>query len=113
MAKVNSAFVDQVDGFSVIGTAGTGEQALARIADPRPDLVLLDLYLPDAAWRSSQGRAAGRGRARGDGGRDRGHQRQPFSGVSTQLRSAGTAATATTALRRSSSACPRRGSASS
>ncbi|MGW0199525.1 response regulator [Nonomuraea sp. NPDC003201] len=31
----------------MIGTAGSGEQALERIAELRPDLVLLDLYLPD------------------------------------------------------------------
>ncbi|MEV4575613.1 response regulator [Nonomuraea jabiensis] len=47
VAKVNSGFVSQVDGFRVIGTASTGEQALDRIAALRPDLVLLDLYLPD------------------------------------------------------------------
>ncbi|GAA1626139.1 response regulator [Nonomuraea maheshkhaliensis] len=47
VAKVNSGFVNQVDGFRVIGTASTGEQALDRIAALRPDLVLLDLYLPD------------------------------------------------------------------
>ncbi|MEV1170636.1 response regulator [Nonomuraea sp. NPDC049784] len=47
VAKVNSSFVNQVEGFRVIGTAGTGEQALDRIAELHPDLVLLDLYLPD------------------------------------------------------------------
>lgn len=47
VAKVNSGFVNQVDGFRVIGTASTGEQALDRITALHPDLVLLDLYLPD------------------------------------------------------------------
>ncbi|MEV5410380.1 response regulator [Thermopolyspora sp. NPDC052614] len=47
VARVNSGFVNQVDGFRVIGTASTGEQALERITELRPDLVLLDLYLPD------------------------------------------------------------------
>ncbi|MEU6411841.1 response regulator [Microbispora sp. NPDC046933] len=47
VAKINSGFVRRVDGFRVVGTAGTGEQALARVGELRPDLVLLDLYLPD------------------------------------------------------------------
>ncbi|GAA3952042.1 response regulator [Actinomadura viridis] len=47
VTKVNSGFVDRVEGFRVIGTAGSGEEALARIGDLNPDLVLLDLYLPD------------------------------------------------------------------
>ncbi|MFD9949021.1 response regulator [Nonomuraea sp. NPDC059023] len=47
VAKVNSGFVNQVAGFRVIGTAGTGRQALDRVTELRPDLVLLDLYLPD------------------------------------------------------------------
>ncbi|MFF4622295.1 response regulator [Nonomuraea jabiensis] len=47
VAKVNSGFVNQIEGFRVIGTAGSGEQALERIAELHPDLVLLDLYLPD------------------------------------------------------------------
>jgi len=47
VARVNSSFVSQVDGFRVIGAAASGEQALDRIAELHPDLVLLDLYLPD------------------------------------------------------------------
>lgn len=40
-------FVDRVDGFPVVGTAHTGAQAVAAVAQLRPDLLLLDLYLPD------------------------------------------------------------------
>ncbi|GAB2464216.1 response regulator [Streptosporangium sandarakinum] len=47
VARINSGFVGKVDGFRVVGTAGTGEQALTRVGELRPDLVLLDLYLPD------------------------------------------------------------------
>ncbi|WP_283135132.1 response regulator [Rhizohabitans arisaemae] len=47
VAKINSGFVRKVEGFQVIGVAHSGEQALAAVGDLRPDLVLLDLYLPD------------------------------------------------------------------
>jgi response regulator of citrate/malate metabolism len=47
VAKVNSTFVERVDGFRVVGTAGTGERALAAVGALSPALVLLDLYLPD------------------------------------------------------------------
>jgi DNA-binding NarL/FixJ family response regulator len=32
-------------GLDVVGTASTGDQALERVAELRPDVVLLDLYL--------------------------------------------------------------------
>jgi response regulator of citrate/malate metabolism len=47
VAKVHSGFVAALNGFEVIGTASTGAQALEEIARLRPDLVLLDVYLPD------------------------------------------------------------------
>jgi len=47
VAKVHAAFVAALDGFEVVGTATTGAQALAEIGRLRPDLVLLDVYLPD------------------------------------------------------------------
>jgi response regulator of citrate/malate metabolism len=47
VARIHRGFVDRVDGFEVVGTANTGSQALAAIAALQPDLVLLDLYLPD------------------------------------------------------------------
>lgn len=37
----------KVDGFVLLGGAETGAEALARAADLRPDVVLLDLRLPD------------------------------------------------------------------
>jgi response regulator of citrate/malate metabolism len=47
VAKVHRGFVDRVPGFTTIGVAHTGADALAVAAAERPDLVLLDIYLPD------------------------------------------------------------------
>jgi response regulator of citrate/malate metabolism len=47
VAKVHSGFVAALDGFEVVGTASTGAQALEEVVRLRPDLVLLDVYLPD------------------------------------------------------------------
>ncbi|MET7704692.1 response regulator [Micromonospora sp. NPDC005413] len=47
VARIHRGFVERMDGFRVVGTAGTGEQAVAAVDEFRPDLVLLDLYLPD------------------------------------------------------------------
>jgi response regulator of citrate/malate metabolism len=47
VAKVHAGFVSALEGFAVVGTASTGAQALAEVERLRPDLVLLDVYLPD------------------------------------------------------------------
>ncbi|PWI05832.1 two-component system response regulator [Streptomyces sp. NWU339] len=47
VARVHRAFVDRVEACRVVGVASTGEQAVAAVDELRPDLVLLDLYLPD------------------------------------------------------------------
>ncbi|MFF9754727.1 response regulator [Streptomyces sp. NPDC014344] len=47
VARVHRAYVERVDAFRVVGVAGSGEQALRAVEELRPDLVLLDLYLPD------------------------------------------------------------------
>ncbi|GLY96174.1 response regulator [Actinoplanes sp. NBRC 103695] len=47
VAKVHRGFVDRVPGFTTIGVAHTGADALAMAEAQRPDLVLLDIYLPD------------------------------------------------------------------
>lgn len=47
VAKVHSAFVERTPGFTVVGTAHTGAEALAAVRDLQPDLVLLDVYMPD------------------------------------------------------------------
>jgi response regulator of citrate/malate metabolism len=47
VAKVHAGFVSALDGFEVVGTAPTGAAALEDVERLGPDLVLLDVYLPD------------------------------------------------------------------
>ena len=47
VARVNRAFVDAQPGFTVVAEAHTGGDALEPIELHRPQLVLLDVYLPD------------------------------------------------------------------
>jgi response regulator of citrate/malate metabolism len=47
VARIHSAFVDRVEGFRTIGLAANGAEALAMASRLAPDLILLDLYLPD------------------------------------------------------------------
>ncbi|WP_200210838.1 response regulator [Micromonospora coerulea] len=47
VARIHCGFVERIEGFRVVGTASTGEQAVVAVDELRPDLVLLDLYLPD------------------------------------------------------------------
>ncbi len=47
VARIHSAFVDRVEGFRTIGVANTGQEAIRLAVALVPDLILLDLYLPD------------------------------------------------------------------
>lgn len=47
VAKVHSGYVANTPGFQVAGVAHTGADALRQLRERRPDLVLLDIYLPD------------------------------------------------------------------
>jgi len=47
VAALHRAYVERVPGFSVVGEARTGADALELVDRMRPDLVLLDIYLPD------------------------------------------------------------------
>ncbi len=47
VARVHRGYVASVPGFTVVGEANTAAAAMTAVADLRPDLVLLDLYLPD------------------------------------------------------------------
>jgi response regulator of citrate/malate metabolism len=49
VAEVHARYVAAQSGFRVVATAHTAEEALQAAADHRPDLALLDNYLPDAA----------------------------------------------------------------
>ena len=47
VARIHAAFVDRVEGFHTVGVAHTGADAVRAARTLRPDLILLDLYLPD------------------------------------------------------------------
>ncbi|MEU6645901.1 response regulator [Saccharomonospora sp. NPDC046836] len=47
VAKVHSGYVERTPGFTVVGAAHTGGDALHAVRELAPDLVLLDIYLPD------------------------------------------------------------------
>jgi len=47
VASIHSRFVERTEGFRVVGTAATGATALTEIERLSPDLVLLDVHLPD------------------------------------------------------------------
>ncbi|WP_458316346.1 response regulator [Mycolicibacterium brisbanense] len=47
VAEIHRRFVERVDGFRAVGVARTGTDALAAVTELKPDLVLLDVYLPD------------------------------------------------------------------
>jgi response regulator of citrate/malate metabolism len=47
VASIHVRFVERMSGFQVVGTAATGRAALDEIGRLLPDLVLLDVHLPD------------------------------------------------------------------
>ncbi len=48
VAKLHAGYVDAVPGFTALRPVGTAEAALRAVRTQHPDLVLLDVYLPDA-----------------------------------------------------------------
>ncbi|MCW4352096.1 response regulator [Hoyosella sp. YIM 151337] len=67
VAQNHHELVDSVPGFRVVGIAHTARQAVAQVRRHSPDLVLLDLFLPDASGldvlkelRGPQAEASGR-----------------------------------------------------
>ena len=49
VAKVHAGFTERVPGFEVVATVHTASAALDAVSAQRPDLLLLDIYLPDAS----------------------------------------------------------------
>jgi response regulator of citrate/malate metabolism len=47
IAGIHAAYVDKVDGFQAIAQVHTAAEAVKAVDRLRPDLLLLDLYLPD------------------------------------------------------------------
>ncbi len=47
VAKVHAGFIQRTPGFVVVGVAHTGAQAVLETGRLQPDLVLLDIHLPD------------------------------------------------------------------
>jgi response regulator of citrate/malate metabolism len=46
-ASVHRSYVERIAGFEVVGEAHSGREAIDAVRHVRPDLVLLDIYLPD------------------------------------------------------------------
>ena len=47
VARIHQGFVERVPGFTVVGAVHTGAAALDAVERLHPDLILLDIYLPD------------------------------------------------------------------
>lgn len=47
VAQIHARHVQRVEGFEVVGTAHSGREALEQVEALKPDLVVLDLFLPD------------------------------------------------------------------
>jgi len=47
IARMHGKFVEQQEGYQAAGIANNFEQAMALARDLQPDLILLDVYLPD------------------------------------------------------------------
>jgi response regulator of citrate/malate metabolism len=49
VASIHTRFIERTPGYRVVGTAATGATALSEIDRLAPDLVLLDVHLPDVS----------------------------------------------------------------
>lgn len=46
VAELNKRYLAQIDGFDLVGTARTGDEALALLQTVKVDLLLLDIFMP-------------------------------------------------------------------
>lgn len=44
---VNKGFLEKMTGFTLVGVSANGQEALTQIRELKPNLVLLDMFLPD------------------------------------------------------------------
>ena len=44
--EVNRQFVERVPGFEIVGTSSNGVDGIEKVRDLKPDLVILDIYMP-------------------------------------------------------------------
>ena len=56
VARIHRLFVDAHEGFTVVGEAHSGAAALEQVEPLAPDVVLLDVYLPDFSGLEVLGR---------------------------------------------------------
>jgi response regulator of citrate/malate metabolism len=64
--SVHRDFIERIPGFEVVGDATTGKDALALVEQLQPDLLLLDIYLPDMSGIDVMRRLRANGAARLD-----------------------------------------------
>jgi len=63
VAEVHRGFLERLPSFAVVAVANTASEALALVERERPDLVLLDIYLPDRSGLEVLRELHGPGRA--------------------------------------------------
>ncbi|WP_017616577.1 response regulator [Nocardiopsis salina] len=68
VAHNHRCLVEETPGFTVTGVAHTAGAAMGSIARERPDLILLDLFLPDRSGMELLRTLRGPGRSKGDTG---------------------------------------------
>jgi response regulator of citrate/malate metabolism len=66
VAGIHAAYVSRVDGFTVVGQAHTAAGALDAVDELAPELILLDIYLPDDDGLSVMRQLAARSHPRPD-----------------------------------------------